>query len=112
MFLISDAHAQAAGAEDPTGGLMSFLPLIIIFAIFYFMMIRPQMKRQKELRAMLAALKKGDEVTTGGGLIGKIISLDDNFVTLEVSRVNGQSVEVVFQRNAIQSILPTGTLKL
>ncbi len=110
MFLISDAHAQTAG--DPTGGLMSFLPLIIIFAIFYFMMIRPQMKRQKELRAMLAALKKGDEVTTGGGLIGKIISLDDNFVTLEVSRVNGQSVEVVFQRNAIQSILPTGTLKL
>ena len=86
--------------------------VIIIFAIFYFMMIRPQMKRQKELRAMLAALKKGDEVTTGGGVVGKIVSLDDNFVTLEVSRVNGQSVEVVFQRNAVHSILPTGTLKL
>ena len=91
---------------------MSFLPLVIIFAIFYFMMIRPQMKRQKELRAMLDALKKGDEVTTAGGVVGKILSLDDNFVTLEVSRVNGQSVEMVFQRNAIHSILPTGTLKL
>ena len=111
MFLISDAHAQTAGV-DPTGGLMSFLPLIIIFAIFYFMMIRPQMKRQKELRAMLDSLKKGDEVTTGGGMVCKILSLDENFVTLEVSRVNGQSVEVVFQRNAIQSVLPNGTLKL
>ena len=112
MFFITDAYAQTPAGSDPTAGLMSFLPFILLIAIAYFMMIRPQMKRQKELRAMLAALKKGDEVTTGGGLIGKIISLDDNFVTLEVSRVNGQSVEVVFQRNAIQSILPTGTLKL
>ena len=112
MFLISDAHAQAAGAADPTGGLMSFLPLIIIFAIFYFMMIRPQMKRQKELREMLASLKKGDEVTTGGGVVGKIVKIDENFVTLEVSRTNGQPVEIAFQRNAIHSILPNGTLKL
>ena len=112
MFLISDAHAQAAGAADPTGGWMSFLPLIIIFAIFYFMMIRPQMKRQKELREMLASLKKGDEVTTGGGVVGKIVKIDENFVTLEVSRANGQPVEIVFQRHAIHSILPHGTLKL
>ena len=107
MFLISDAHAQAAGAADPTGGLMSFLPLIIIFAIFYFMMIRPQMKRQKEMQAMLAALKKGDEVTTGGGLVGRIDKLDDNFVTLEVA----SGVELVFQRNSVHSILPSGTFK-
>ena len=107
MFLISDAHAQAAGAADPTGGLMSFLPLIIIFAIFYFMMIRPQMKRQKEMQAMLAALKKGDEVTTGGGLVGRIAKLDDNFVTLEVA----SGVELVFQRNSVHSILPSGTFK-
>ena len=105
MFLISDAQAQTAG--DPTGGLMSFLPLIIIFAIFYFMMIRPQMKRQKEMQAMLASLKKGDEVTTGGGLVGRITKLDDNFVTLEVA----SGVELVFQRNSVHSILPSGTFK-
>ena len=110
MFLISDAYAQAAGGQQ--GTLMTFAPLIIIFVIFYFMMLRPQMKRQKEMRAMLAALKKGDEVTTGGGAVGKIVELDDNFVTLEVSRVNGQAVQTVYQRNSVHSILPNGTLKL
>lgn len=109
MFLISDAHAQTS--SDPTGGMLSFLPLIVVIVFAYFMMIRPQMKRSKELQAMIAALKKGDEVTTSGGLIGKIVSLDDNFVTLEVTRAAGQSVELVFQRNAIQTVLPSGTFK-
>jgi preprotein translocase subunit YajC len=107
MFFISDAYAQTPAATDPLAGLMSFLPFILLIGIAYFMMIRPQMKRQKEMQAMLGALKKGDEVTTGGGMVGRITALDDNFVTLEVAK----SVELVFQRNSIHSILPTGTFK-
>lgn len=111
MFFITDAHAQAQAA-GPMGALGQFLPLIAIFAMMYFLMIRPQMKRAKELKAMIAALKKGDEVVTGGGLMGKITQIDENFVSLEVSRVGAQPVEMVFQRGAIQSVLPHGTIKL
>lgn len=107
MFFISDAYAQTTGATDPLGGLMSPLMLVVLFGVFYFMMIRPQQKRQKEMIAMLASLKKGDEVTTGGGLVGRITKLDDNFVTLEVA----SGVELVFQRNSVHSILPSGTFK-
>jgi preprotein translocase subunit YajC len=107
MFFITDAVAQTPAPTDPMAGLMSFLPFILLIWIAYFMMIRPQMKRQKEMQAMLASLKKGDEVTTGGGLVGRISKLDDNFVTLEVS----QGVELVFQRASVHSILPTGTFK-
>jgi preprotein translocase subunit YajC len=107
MFFISDAYAQTTGANDPLGGLMSPLMLVVLFGVFYFMMIRPQQKRQKEMIAMLASLKKGDEVTTGGGLVGRITKLDDNFVTLEVA----SGVELVFQRNSVHSILPSGTFK-
>ena len=107
MFFITDAYAQTPAGSDPTAGLMSFLPFILLIAIAYFMMIRPQMKRQKEMQAMLASLKKGDEVTTGGGLVGRITKLDDNFVTLEVA----SGVELVFQRTSVHSILPSGTFK-
>ncbi|TDR30896.1 preprotein translocase subunit YajC [Hydromonas duriensis] len=110
MFFITDAHAQAAG-EMSGGALAQFLPFILMFVLLYFLMIRPQMKRQKEQKAMLAALKKGDEVATIGGVVGKITKTDDNFVTLEVARAAGQAVEMQFQRGAVQSILPMGSIK-
>jgi preprotein translocase subunit YajC len=86
---------------------MSFLPLIILFGIFYFMLIRPQMKRAKEQRTMIAALNKGDEVLTNGGLLGRIDSLADQFVTLEVA----PGVIVKLRKDAISAVLPKGTLK-
>ena len=106
-ILISNAWAEgpagAAGQPDP---IMGFLPLIVIFVIFYFLLIRPQSKRAKEHKNMVANLAKGDEVATNGGLLGTITDLDDNFVTLEIA--NG--VEVRVQRNAIAMLLPKGTL--
>ncbi|WP_298011378.1 preprotein translocase subunit YajC [uncultured Aquabacterium sp.] len=107
-MLISEAYAQAAApAAGATGGLMSMLPLVLMFVVLYFVMIRPQMKRQKETRAMLEALSKGDEVVTQGGVIGRISKLGDTFVHLEVA--NG--VELQVQRAAIVQVLPKGTFK-
>ena len=83
MFLISDAHVQAADAADPTGGLMSFLPLIILFAIFYFMMIRPQMRKQKQEKSFQEALKPGAKVVTTSGMHGTIFSINEDGVILE-----------------------------
>ena len=102
-FLISSAWAQSG---QPQGGLMSFLPLILIFAVFYFMLIRPQMKRAKEHRQMVAALSKGDEVATNGGLLGKITHITDSIVTLQVS----ENVEIKLQRHAVASVMPKGTM--
>jgi preprotein translocase subunit YajC len=106
-FLISSAYAQAAAPAAAPNPLMSFLPLIILFGIFYFMLIRPQMKRAKEQRTMIAALNKGDEVLTNGGLLGRIDSLADQFVTLEVA----PGVIVKLRKDAISAVLPKGTLK-
>ena len=104
-FLISSAFAQdAAGGA---GGLMSFLPLIVIFAVFYFMLIRPQMKRAKEHRNLVAELGKGDEVVTNGGLLGKITDLSDAFVTVEIA----EGVQIKLQRNAVTTVMPKGTIK-
>ena len=105
-FFISDAMAQAAGT-GPQGGLVAFLPMIALFVIFYFLLIRPQQKRQKEHKAMLAEIGKGDEVVTMGGLLGKVVDLNDNFMTLEVAK--GTHVKV--QRNLVQSMMPKGTMK-
>ena len=105
-FLITSAYAQASAAAAPNP-LMSFLPLIVIFGIFYFMLIRPQMKRAKEARAMVAALSKGDEVLTNGGLLGRIEDIADTFVTLEIA----DKVSVKLQKSAITTVLPKGTLK-
>jgi len=105
-FLISSAFAQDAAASAPNP-LMSFLPLIILFGIFYFMLIRPQMKRAKEQRAMIAALAKGDEVMTTGGLLGRIEDLGEAFITLEIA----DNVRIKLQKNAISAVLPKGTLK-
>jgi preprotein translocase subunit YajC len=107
-FFISNAHAQAAGgAAAAPNPIMSFLPLIILFGIFYFMLIRPQMKRAKEQRSMIAALAKGDEVLTSGGLLGRIDEIAEQFVVLEVS----PGVTVKMQKQAISAVLPKGTLK-
>ena len=96
MFFITDAHAQTAADMTSGGAIAQFLPFILMFVLLYFLMIRPQMKRQKETKNMLAALKKGDEVATIGGIVGKITKSDDNFITLEVSK----GVEMQFQRGA------------
>ena len=110
MF-ISNAFAQAAPAAAPAGdmgsSLMSMLPLLLMFVVLYFIMIRPQMKKQKEHRAMIDALAKGDEVVTAGGLLGKVTSLSDTNVGLQVA--NG--VEVQMQRSAVVQVLPKGTIK-
>ena len=84
-MLISNAYAQAAGAADPTGGLMGLLPLILMFVVLWFLMIRPQMKRAKEHKAMVEALAKGDEVVTGGGIAGRVVEVGDSFVQIEVA---------------------------
>lgn len=105
MF-ISNAFA-AAPAQDPTGGMMQFLPLIVIFVLFYFMLIRPQMKRAKEQRNMIDALQKGDEVITGGGQLGKVVKVGENYVSVEIA----DNVVVNVQKAAIVSLLPKGTIK-
>jgi preprotein translocase subunit YajC len=103
-FFISSAYAQDAGQP---GGLMSFLPLIVIFIIFYFLLIRPQMKRAKEHRKLVAELANGDEVVTNGGLLGKITNVGESFVTLELA----DNVKIKVQRQAITSVMPKGTIK-
>lgn len=87
--------------------LMSMLPLVLMFVVLYFVMIRPQMKRQKEHKAMIEALAKGDEIATAGGLIGRISRLGDTYVGVELAT----GVEVQLQRNAIVQVLPKGTVK-
>jgi preprotein translocase subunit YajC len=107
--LISNAYAQAAPAA--TGGaessLLSLLPLVLMFVVLYFIMIRPQMKRQKEHKAMVEALAKGDEVVTAGGMAGRISKLGETYLHVEVA--NG--VEIQVQRTAVAQVLPKGTLK-
>jgi preprotein translocase subunit YajC len=102
-MLISPAYA-APEQPDP---FLSFLPLIVLFVLFYFLIIRPQMKRAKDQRKMQEALQKGDEVITAGGLVGKIVKITDNYVTLDIGGGN----ESIFQRATIQTVLPKGTIK-
>jgi len=106
-MLISNAFAQSAPAGDAAGGLMSFIPLILMFVVLYFIMIRPQMKRQKEMKAMLEALSAGDEVITVGGILGKVTAVKDQYITVEI--VAG--TEVQMQKGAVTSVLPKGTIK-
>ena len=103
-FFIASAYAQDAGQPS---GLMSFLPLIIIFIIFYFLLIRPQMKRAKEHRKLVAELAVGDEVVTNGGLLGRITDVGESFVTMELA----DNVTIKVQRQAIASVMPKGTIK-
>ncbi len=106
--MISLAHAQTAGAAaDPTGGFMQLLPMILMFVVLWFLMIRPQMKKAKEHKALLAALAKGDEVVTQGGIVGKVVKVGDSYVTVEIA----EGTEVVVQKPSIGLVLPKGTLK-
>ena len=85
MLMTSIAYAQGAGGGSPQGGIVSFIPLILVFLVFYFLLIRPQQKKAKEHQAFLQALKKGDNVITSGGLHGKITGMTDTAVTLEIA---------------------------
>ena len=109
MNFISLAHAQTAAAPAPSTGstMMSLLPIIVMFVILYFIMLRPQMKKQKEMRAMLAALAKGDEVVTTGGVVGKITKVGENYISLEIAA----NTEIQLQRSAVTMVLPKGTIK-
>lgn len=107
-FFISDALAQAAdGGAASAPGLSTMLLPVGIFALFYFLFIRPQNKRQKDQKSMIAALSKGAEVVTTGGILGKVVDLDENFVRLEV----GDHTHIQVQRHAISSAMPKGTYK-
>ncbi len=104
-MIISNAFAApAAGAQDP---IMGLLPFIVIFVLFYFMLIRPQMKRAKEQKKMIETLQKGDEVITAGGLLGKITKVSEQYVSLEIA----DNVTIQVQKQTIQTLLPKGTMK-
>jgi preprotein translocase subunit YajC len=106
-WLISTAAAQAQAPAGQPSALVQFLPLVLIFVVFYFLLIRPQTKRAKEHRAMIAALETGAEVVTSGGILGKVTELGDNFVTVEIA----DGVKVKVQRHTITQVLPKGSLK-
>jgi preprotein translocase subunit YajC len=104
-FFISNAYAQAEGIGSE--GLVSLLPLVLIFVVFYFLLIRPQSKRQKEHRELVAALSVGDEVTTAGGLLGKVVEAKESFVRVEVA----DNVVLTVQKHTISAVMPKGTIK-
>ena len=105
-WLIPSAYAQAAGGAQPNA-FVQLLPLVLIFVVFYFLLIRPQAKRAKEHKAMVAALAVGDEVVTAGGILGKVTEAGDQFLTVELA----EGVRVKVQRHTIGAVLPKGTLK-
>lgn len=105
MF-ISSAYAQAAGG-DTASSLFSLLPLVLMFVVLYFVMIRPQMKRQKEHKLMVEALTKGDEIISAGGILGKISKVGDTYIGVELA----DGVEIQMQRSAVIQVLPKGTIK-
>ena len=105
-MLISNAYAQTAAA-GPMDGVMQFLPIILMFAVFYFLLIRPQQKKAKEHKALIEALSKGDEVVTNSGIAGRVAKVGDDFVALEIAA----NVEIQIQKPAIAVVLPKGTLK-
>lgn len=115
MSLIDTLGLVVAQAEAPTSALSLLsgpMPIMILmFGLLYFMMVRPQMKRQKELRAMIAALSKGDEVVTAGGMLGKITKVTDSYVTVEIADLADKPVEVLVQKSAVATVLPKGTIK-
>jgi preprotein translocase subunit YajC len=107
VVLITPAYAQAAGALPQADTLLTFLPMVAIFVVFYFLLIRPQQKKQKETRSMLDALEKGNEIVTAGGVLGRVVKLDEQYVTVEIA----PNTQMVVQRAAIAQLLPKGTLK-
>ena len=106
-MLIPSAFAQAPAAGAGDTGLMGFLPIVLMFVLLYFLMIRPQMKRAKEHKTMVEALQKGDEVITSGGVLGRITRVNDAYVLVEIA----PNTEVSVQKTAVQTLLPKGTIK-
>lgn len=106
-FFISDAFAEGAAAGSQQGGFSGLIFMVVIFIIFYFLLMRPQIKRAKEHKKLTESVTKGDEVITGGGLLGKVTDVSDNFVTIEVA----DGVEVKIQRQSVASLVPKGTIK-
>ena len=104
---MSEAYAQTAAPAQQGMDWIGLMPLVLLFVLLYFLMIRPQMKRAKEHKTMTEALQKGDEVVTGGGVLGRITKVGDNYVTLQVA----ENVEIQVQKAAIQTMLPKGTIK-
>ena len=104
-FFINNAYAQSAPA--PSGGLPSLLMFGLLFIVFYFLLIRPQMKQAKEHKKMVEALGKGDEVVTNGGILGKINQIGDNFLVVEIAK----DVEIRVQKHAVSAVMPKGTIK-
>jgi preprotein translocase subunit YajC len=107
---ISNAYAQAAGTAADAGmmgNLTTFAPLVLMFVVMYFLMIRPQQKRAKEQKSMMDALAKGDEVITAGGILAKVAKVSDTYVTVEIAA----NTEIVVQKSSITTLLPKGTLK-
>ncbi|MEF3193314.1 MAG: preprotein translocase subunit YajC [Halothiobacillaceae bacterium] len=105
-FAMAEAPAAAPTMQQPDP-LMSFLPLILIFVVMYFLLIRPQIKRQKEHKKLIDALAKGDEVLTSGGLVGRVVELNDAFITVEVA----EGTTIIMQRSAVTNLLPKGTIR-
>jgi preprotein translocase subunit YajC len=106
-FFISEAQAAADGAPDGSSGLLNIGLIVAMFVGFYFFLLRPQQKRQKEHQQLLSNLAKGDEVVTGSGILGRVKDVGEQFVTLEIA----QGVEVKIQKSAVGNVLPKGTLK-
>jgi preprotein translocase subunit YajC len=100
-----------AQAADTASSLMGMAPILLMFVVLYFLMIRPQMKRQKEHKALLAALAKGDEVISAGGLLGKVTKVSDNYVTIEVAELADKPIEIMMQKASVSAVLPKGTIK-
>ena len=106
MF-ISSAYAQAAAGGDTQSTLLGLLPLVLMFVVLYFVMIRPQLKRQKEHKAMIEAVAKGDEIVTAGGFLGKVSKIGETYISVELA----DGLEVQMQRTAVVQVLPKGTIK-
>jgi preprotein translocase subunit YajC len=106
-MLISEAFAQSLPTGPGGMDIMSLLPLILMFVLLYFLLLRPQMRRAKEQKQMLTSLQKGDEVVTSGGTLGRITKVTDNYVSVEIA----PNVEITVQKPAIQTLLPKGTIK-
>jgi preprotein translocase subunit YajC len=110
---VSDAYAQTAGGPNasPESAFTPLILMVVMLVFFYLILVRPQAKRQKELKAMIEALGKGDEVITSGGLVGRVTELSDQYITLQIAAVGNQPVSVSVLRSAVQTLLPKGTMK-
>ena len=106
MF-ITNAYAQSAASGFSLDSMVSFLPILLMFVVLYFLMIRPQQKKQREQRDMLSSLSAGDEVLTAGGIVGKITKVSENFITLEIA----EGTEIIVQKASVVSMLPNGTIE-